>query len=90
MKKLSKIKLFLMTLSALFLLSCLKEELNDPEIITDPPKYEIREYWKEIEKRIASEEWQTINSGDTLKLALNYTDASKSNLGVRIIITLPI
>lgn len=81
MKESIRIRLLLILILTL-LISCLKDsEGSNPELIIDPAEYEFWVSWKEIERRTDSEFWQTIDSGDTLKLSLNYVDASKKDLG---------
>ena len=65
----------------LFLFSCLNEETEDNHTGGPDPlawDYEIR--WKEIETRIATDEWEPIHGGDTLTIAFTYTDTSRKEL----------
>ena len=81
MKKSLKYGLLLMLATTLILFSC--SEDKEPGSETggpDPLAWDYGESWMEIEKRIDTEDWQTIDRGDTLEISFNYTDASKRDL----------
>lgn len=81
MKTSLQYRLALIVLPLFFLTSCLNDELGPETTGPDPLSYGIYENWKETSKKINVNDWEAIEYGDTLKLYLNYIDASKKNFG---------
>lgn len=73
-----KISVFF-SLIALALSSCLKDDLQEPEIIIEPIEVPFR--WKETEHRTGTKNWQTITDGDVLVLWFSDLSDSPSSKG---------
>lgn len=57
------------SLIALIFSSCLKDDLQEPIVITDPPMwYSNSAVWEETERKSGAADWETVPSGNRLNL----------------------
>lgn len=67
------------SLIALIFSSCLKDDLQEPIVITDPPMwYSNSAAWEETERKSGTADWEMLPGGNHLNLWWDYRDASKT------------